>query len=90
MPRRAFGVIKAWLSKERGAKFTAPERDLLDVTLKKATPLQVRTSGAPGHGMYDDDMLDSETDPQVGFDIGSIPGPVRILLRLSPQSANRL
>ena len=38
---RAFGVLTAWLSSERGAKPAALERDRLDVTLKKATPLQV-------------------------------------------------
>jgi len=72
----AFGVLKAWLSTKRGAKLAALERDLLDVTLKKATPLQLRTGGVAGNAMYDDDMLDSATDPQVGFDIGSVPGPV--------------
>ena len=103
---RAFGVLTAWLSSERGAKPAALERDRLDVTLKKATPLQVsfcptlcpalssplppplhpsrlsvlalqlRQGGIAGRGMYDDDTLDSATDPQVGFDIGSVSGQV--------------
>eukprot|EP01043_Picozoa_sp_COSAG02_P055448 COSAG02_NODE_6427_length_3576_cov_1.716422_3_plen_91_part_00 len=78
---RAFGVLKAWLSTARGAKAASPERDLLDVTLKKATPLQLRTGGVAGNALFDDDMLDSATDPQVGFDIGSAPGPVRSICR---------
>ena len=72
---KAWGHLKVWHATQRGGKVATAERDLQDVTLKKATALQVRAGGIDGQGsVYDDDMQDSATDPQVGFDIGCVPG----------------
>ena len=38
--------------------------------------LQLRQGGIGGHRVYDDDTLDCALDPQIGFDLGSLPGQV--------------
>lgn len=71
---QAWGQIKAWRSAERGGKRAAAERDLQDVTLKKqAQDANGRLSVDPREVLGE-----SETDPLVGLDVGSVPGSMTL------------
>lgn len=61
---QACGRLMLWRSSELDANHVA-NRDLHDVTPRKATRQQVR--GAEGD--YEDDLLSSDTDPQPGYEV---------------------